>query len=177
MGMAVFGAEVFLAGCQQEPTVSALFTEADLALMDEIGETILPDSDRSPGAKAAGIGRFMETIVTDCYSESEQALFRSGLLDITQRSHRQYGKDSMNITEGQRFALLSALDKETRAAAANETPHAYTMIKQLTIWGYFTSETGQTKALRYDPNPGGFRGNVDYTPGDRAWVGPLSSID
>ena len=52
-----------------------------------------------------------------------------------------------------------------------------TMFKQLTIWGYFTSEIGQTKALRYNPIPGGFNGIVDYKPGDRAWVGPLCSID
>ena len=53
MGIAVFGSEVFLAGCQQTSKRYELFTDQDLILMDEIGETILPDSYRSPGGTAA----------------------------------------------------------------------------------------------------------------------------
>ena len=83
----------------------------------------------------------------------------------------------MTISDKERFALLNVIDKESKKEVGNAKPHFYTMFKQLTIWGYFTSEIGQTKALRYNPIPGGFNGIVDYKPGDRAWVGPLCSID
>lgn len=177
MGIAVFGSEVFLAGCQQTSKTNELFTDQDLILMDEIGETILPDSDRSPGAKAAEIGKFMKVIVTDCYSESEQSIFKYGLLEITKRANQKFNKDFLTISDNERFALLTVIDKESKKDVVTGKPHFYTMFKQLTIWGYFTSEIGQTKALRYNPIPGGFNGIVDYKPGDRAWVGPLCSID
>jgi len=43
-------------------------------------------------------------------------------------------------------------------------------LKQLTIWGYFTSEVGATKALRYNPIPGRYDACIDYKPGDKAWA-------
>jgi hypothetical protein len=44
------------------------------------------------------------------------------------------------------------------------------MVKQLTIWGYFTSEPGATKALRYVAVPGKYDGNFPYKKGDKAWA-------
>jgi hypothetical protein len=44
------------------------------------------------------------------------------------------------------------------------------MMKQLTVWGYFTSEAGATKALRYVPVPGRYEGCIPYTKGEKAWA-------
>jgi hypothetical protein len=176
LGGTIIGADTFLSGCTQ-PKNNTLFSEEDVLLMDEIGETILPDSDRSPGAKAAGVGKFMKTIVTDCYSAEDAAVFAGGLKKINATAKKSYGKEFTGISSQQRFDLLSAFDKEARQNEDGTTMHFYPMIKQLTIWAYFSSEVGQTKALRYNPVPGGFDGDTDYKPGDRAWVGPLCSID
>jgi hypothetical protein len=54
---------------------------------------------------------------------------------------------------------------------SEENPHFFTMIKQLTIWGYFSSEPGITKALRYNPIPGRYEGCVPYQDGEKAWSG------
>jgi hypothetical protein len=43
-------------------------------------------------------------------------------------------------------------------------------MKQLTLLGYFTSEPGATKALRYNPVPGKFEGCIPYKKGDKAWA-------
>ncbi|MGH2553929.1 MAG: gluconate 2-dehydrogenase subunit 3 family protein [Chitinophagaceae bacterium] len=48
--------------------------------------------------------------------------------------------------------------------------HYFTMMKHLTLWGYFTSETGCREALRYNPVPGRYEGCVPYNKGDRAWA-------
>ena len=45
------------------------FTTAQIALLDEIAETILP-ATRTPGAKAAKTGAFMALMVTDSFSSS-----------------------------------------------------------------------------------------------------------
>ncbi|MFM8449969.1 MAG: gluconate 2-dehydrogenase subunit 3 family protein, partial [Haliscomenobacter sp.] len=48
-------------------------------------------------------------------------------------------------------------------------PHFFRDLKSLTRWGYFTSEAGVTKALRYNPIPGSYKGCVPYEPGEIAW--------
>ena len=45
------------------------FTAADVALLDEIAETILPETS-TPGAKAAKTGAFMALMVTDVYTRA-----------------------------------------------------------------------------------------------------------
>ncbi len=48
------------------------FTAADIALLDEIAETILPETS-TPGAKAAKTGAFMALMVTDAYTDARPA--------------------------------------------------------------------------------------------------------
>ncbi len=68
-----------LAGCVREMSEAPPgpgFSEADVTLLDEVAETILPRTD-TPGAKDAGVGAFMKVFVTDCYTPEEQAIFHS----------------------------------------------------------------------------------------------------
>ena len=48
--------------------------------------------------------------------------------------------------------------------------HFFTMLNQLTVWGFFSSEPGATQALRYVPIPGRYEGCIPYKEGDGAWV-------
>ena len=49
-------------------------------------------------------------------------------------------------------------------------PHYFTLMKQLTLFSFFTSEVGATKALRYVSIPGRYDGDMPYQKGDRAWA-------
>ena len=56
-------------------------------------------------------------------------------------------------------------------AIANEAPNKYfPMMKHLAILGYFTSEVGATKALRYVESPGRYDPCVPYKPGETDWA-------
>jgi hypothetical protein len=55
-------------------------------------------------------------------------------------------------------------------AKEERTTHYFTMLKQLTILGYFNSEIGATQTLRYVAVPGRYDGEVPYKKGDRAWA-------
>lgn len=70
-----------------------------------------------------------------------------------------------------------ALDAENRTIAFKDqkafeaTPsHYYTMMKQLTLLGFFTSKTGMTETLRHVPVPGHYDGELAYKKGDKAWA-------
>lgn len=171
IGGTLVGAEAFFSGCtlNSEAQNADLFSDKEIQLLDEIGETILPQSDLSPGAKAANIGDFMRVIITDCYDPTEQEIFLTGITELQNRSNEAFGGDFLELSSAQRQRLLIALDEEVRNQQEDAPPHYFKMMKELTIWGYFTSEPGVTQALRYNPIPGRFEGCVDYQKGERAW--------
>lgn len=48
--------------------------------------------------------------------------------------------------------------------------HYFSMMKELTLLGFFTSEPGATKALRYAAVPGKYDPCMPYAKGDKAWA-------
>ena len=43
-------------------------------------------------------------------------------------------------------------------------------LKELTIWGFFTSREGGSQVLRYDPMPMYFDGNIPLKQNDSSWL-------
>lgn len=172
MGSAIVGSEVFLVGCSSRETRPENFSDDMLELLDEIGETILPATTSSPGAKASKIGEFMKVIVTECYSPEEQKAFFEGISIIRETTSKKYDTSFTKLTKEQKNELLLFFDNESRTASreGEDQVHFFTMLNQLTVWGFFSSEPGATQALRYVPIPGRYDGCIPYKGGDGAWV-------
>jgi hypothetical protein len=174
LGGTIIGSDLFLSGCKPDKKkVETVLTRDSLALINEISETILPQTS-TPGAKEANVGHFMIDFVNDCYSAPDRAIFIQGLAAIDKRSMKAYHDNFMQINEQQRLELLTNLDVEQKeyTKSKNETSpnHYFRMMKELTLLGYFTSEVGCTKALRYVPIPGKYIGCIPYKKGDKAWA-------
>lgn len=170
LGGSIIGSQFFLSGCVAPPKKRIwMVTDDDVPFLDEIGETILPNTDESPGAKAAYIGTFMKTIVNDCYSEDETLIFIDGLDKIEEKSMDGFGESFLSLSKEKKLNLLTQFDEEAKKHRSLEEPHFFTMLKELTLWGYFTSEVGATEALRYNPVPGRFEGCIPYN-GESAWI-------
>ena len=90
------------------------FTAADVAFLDEIAETILPETN-TPGAKAARTGAFMALMVTDAYTPRHQQIFRDGMRQMDEACQREYGASFIQARPEQRLALLQRLDAERQA--------------------------------------------------------------
>jgi hypothetical protein len=180
-GTMAIGAELFLSGCHAPEAKKRTepLTAAELALLDEIGETIIPTTD-SPGAKAAGVGPFMARTSKECYDDAAYTSFRRGLDEINAASRKKNGRSFMESTPSERTALLNDLDREqrsyTREKPSGEPPHYFRLMKELALVGYFTSEIGCTKALRYVESPGSYDGNLPYKKGDRAFYNPARRL-
>ncbi|RYY30363.1 MAG: gluconate 2-dehydrogenase subunit 3 family protein [Sphingobacteriaceae bacterium] len=174
LGGTVLGAEFFISGCKSGPEkAKELFGQEDIAFMNEVGETILPTTS-TPGAKAANVGKFMAVMVRDCYTPENQKVFTDGVTKLDDACKKKNGKKFMECDPKQRTAILIDLDKEQKdyqtSKKKEEPNHYFRMIKELTMLGYFTSEVGATKALRYLPVPGKYDGNYPYKKGDKAWA-------
>ena len=163
------------------------FSAADIALLDEIAETILPETS-TPGARAAKTGAFMALMVTSAYSERDRGVFRDGMSRLDDACKAATGGGFMAATPAQRLTLLEVLDREqktameergngrrSRAPAAAPAPdapaHYFRMMKELALLGYFTSEIGYTRAMRYIEAPGRYDPCVPHKPGDKSWAG------
>lgn len=170
LGGTIIGSGLFLSGCKAPSKENRfLIGEADLPLLDEIGESILPATAESPGAKAAQVGSFIQKMVNDCYGTGEAALLLDGLEQIDQKARSGYGKRFLGLDPEQRLEVLTPLDQLAREARGIGQPHFFGMLKELTLWGYFSSEVGATMALRYNPVPGRYEGCVPYN-GENAWA-------
>ncbi len=180
-GMALVGGSSLVSGCEQAQRGAAAarggagtFAARDIAFLDEVAETILPET-KTPGAKAAQVGPFMALMVTDTYSERDQAIFRDGMRKLDEACKAMHHAAFLDATPLQRLALLEQLDREQKAYMdaqhGDDTPaHYFRMMKELALLGYFTSEIGYTKAMRYAETPGRFDACEPYTPGDPAWA-------
>lgn len=170
-GSALIGGELFLTGCKNAPSIGgATFTADDIAFLDEVSETILPKT-KSPGAKAAETGKFMTVMVNDTYDEADQKTFHEGIKKLDEACEKQFKTSFMDATPQQRHDLLVALDKEAKDyGGEKKSKHYFTMMKQLTLLGFFTSKPGSTEALRHVAVPGKYDGCMPYKKGDRAWA-------
>ena len=177
-GGVVIGGEVFLSGCNNTDTTAATtttgaFSKDDIAFLDEVAETILPKTN-TPGAKDAEVGTFMTVMVNDCYTEADQKIFREGMKKLDEASNKLNNASFIKSTAEQRHALLVNLDKEAKdyqkSKKQDDPSHYFSMMKQLTLMGYFTSKPGATQALRYVAVPGKYEGCIPYKKGDKAWA-------
>jgi len=168
-GAALVGESVWLAAEAARRPSKSLFSTGEVALLDEIADTILPATS-TPGAKAAGVGPFIAVMVTDVYDARQQKIFRAGLATLERECRKQNGAAFMACTPAQRTALLERLDREQYEQRNSGTPHYFRMMKELTLLGYFTSEIGYTQAMRYTETPGRFDPCVPYAPGEKSWA-------
>jgi hypothetical protein len=123
-GITFVGGSSLLTACERARSSAAAdsaaaagvgeFTAADVALLDEIADTILPPT-RTPGAKAARTGPFMALMVTDSYHAPDQKVFRDGLRTLDAECRKDHGVAFMQATPAQRLALLERLDREQKA--------------------------------------------------------------
>lgn len=177
VGGTVIGAETFLTGCSGKPSSASsagLLTNDQIAFLDEVGETILPTTPSSPGARAAKVGEFMDIMVKDCYSPADQKILINGISTLDNVSKKKYSKSFLDIKPEERHRLLLEIDKEASAYKEIRKPedpetHYYPMMKQLTLLGYFSSEVGATKALEHVAVPGRYEACVPMQPGQKAW--------
>lgn len=191
-GGVVIGGEVFLSGCKSEDKTTGILSGKNISLLDEVAETIIPATN-TPGAKAAKVGEFMNVMVTDCYTKEQQDAFIKGLTSLEEACKKANSKSFAECTPEQRHDLLVSLEKEAKefnkTVQEKDKPrqdelkakdksydfvpsplHYYTMMKQLTLLGFFTSKTGMTETLRHVPVPGKYDGALPYVKGEKAWA-------
>jgi hypothetical protein len=122
--------------------LSARQNEAVVALT----ELIIPQTD-TPGAKAAGVNRFIDTVLVDARPADRERFLR-GLAWMDERSRALSGKDFLAATSTEQTALLTRLSNEGTPDAEDRIGvEFFQAIKAMTINGYYTTEIGLRQEL------------------------------
>lgn len=87
-------------------------TAGQSELVATIAEHIIPATD-TPGARAAGVHRFIDVILSDYYKEDERKRFLDGLAQLEARSERELGAPFMKSPAKRQLALLTTIDAES----------------------------------------------------------------
>ena len=132
--------------------------------------------------------KFIREGIENCIYKNFEVSLLEDFIDKVRSNNSQNNYNELegfNVTmpfKEEIIPYLDFLDKEAKEASAKaaeemkkdpkkEIPkHYFTMMKELTLTGFFTSEVGATKALRYVAVPGKFEGSVPYTKGEKAWA-------
>ena len=90
-------------------------TAEQLALATALVDHIIPRTD-TPGAKDAGVPRFLDDLLTDHYREPERNRVLAGLRGVDVRALRKHKKKFTATTRAQQIAILTEMDHEAYPA-------------------------------------------------------------
>lgn len=145
----------------------------DVDLVAAIAERIIPETD-TPGARGALVHRFIDLMLTDWYPAIERDHFTAELDRFRAEAIGQYQQEFIACTHEEQDHLLEVLEASELAMqeSANppELPGFFRMMKQLTLVGYYTSEAGATRELRYLAVPAKYDGCVSVDEIGRTWA-------
>jgi glucoside 3-dehydrogenase (cytochrome c) hitch-hiker subunit len=111
-------------------------------------DLIIPATD-TPGAKAALVNRYADLLYNEETQENQQEIIQA-LAWFDGRSLSLHNKPFVSLTEAEQTAVVKPLADPSIARPEDEAGvKALGLIKELTIFGYYTSKIGLDEELRY----------------------------
>lgn len=161
-------------------TLSAHQNDTVVAMIDQI----IPATD-TPGAKGALVNEFIDVILTEWATDGERKKFLDGLADVDKQSNALFSKDFAAAATEQQLSLLRSMDEAAAIARSREkeekeerTPFweaegrdtqmqddFFTVFKNMTLHGYYTSQIGFEQELKLRIIPGEQHGCQPVGPG------------
>jgi hypothetical protein len=140
------------AGLQRTGATPALkaLTAAQYATLDVLVDAIIPTDERSPGARDARVADYIDLLLSESDTEVGQQWF-DGLAAVDAEASARNGTPVAKLSAAQVEALLTAISANERAPQT-AAERFFVMTKRAAIQGYYTSEIGIHKDLRYKGN-------------------------
>jgi hypothetical protein len=133
------------------PATPSFFTPAELAMVDELSELIIPADEHSPGARAARVAAYIDSRLASAWDAQERVNWREGLQLINRLSQQSSGKPFMQASAEQRGAVLTAMAQNEKAPHRPEEVFFGTL-KSRVVNAYYSSEIGIKQELEYKGN-------------------------
>jgi hypothetical protein len=149
------GADVFSSGVKTPvPTITAtgtakthFFTPEEKDLVATVADLIIPTDQVSAGARTAGVQEWIDFVVANS-PDRVQKQWREGLATLDRLALESSGKKFQELTHENQAKLLEELAKH-EFAPTTPGERFFALAKEATVNGYYTSEIGLRKDLRY----------------------------
>jgi len=131
------------------------FTQDDLQIVDALAERVIPADAHSPGAQGAQVARWIDAMLAEAdpvYPEDAEIIesWRRGL-DAARAANRElHSGEILEGTPEQHDALLGRLSSEAQKDSAEGA--FLSLLKEWTVFAYYTSEIGIHRELGYQGN-------------------------
>ncbi|HPF47017.1 MAG: gluconate 2-dehydrogenase subunit 3 family protein [Alphaproteobacteria bacterium] len=147
-----------------------VLTKEQFDLVGDIADMIIPETD-TPGAKAVNVHFLIDELAANWMLADEKDRFLNDLTVLDERIKRLYGNNFSNLDENGKKAVLDQLGSEMLIAEdhIDSNKHIYQQLRELTIFGYYTSEVGATEELAFDPLPGDYHGCIPFSDVGKTW--------
>ncbi len=126
------------------------FSSQQVQTLAALSDLIVPDDEHSPGARAARVYEYVDTIVGESDSKMKQ-LWADGLAALDASAKAQYGTAFVECTAAQQVALLDKISRNEDHPVSVEEQF-FVAVKRATIDGYYTSVIGIHQDLEYQGN-------------------------
>ena len=124
-------------------------------LLTDIVSTIIPEGEK-PGAKSLGVPSFVQKMIADCFEKPAQDDFKTGLDNIEKMAQQTHNQAFSALTTLQKLDILRGVSISEVA----KQKEFFTLLKNLTVQGYTSSEYVLVNYYKYDMAPGHFYGCV-----------------
>lgn len=131
-----------------------VFSDQRRTIVESLCERVIPTTD-TPGARDAGVADFIEMMIGEYFTESEELAFLKDLSAVQQHSLREYQKPYAQADAEHQDAVLRLAEQRKLPGASDAF---FSTLKQLTVTGYYTSEIGMTVEREFLPVPGSYDG-------------------
>ena len=157
----------------QRIAVPGVLSEEQRAVAHCCADLIIPATD-TPSALQAGVGEFLDYVISVWYRADEREVFFAGLNEMLMDSQSTYGGDFLSLPESSQISMLKASEGRESGNdpfAFDDSEGGYfNKIKELTVTGYYTSEVGATIERKYVPMPGSYDGDYKFSEVGRLWA-------
>lgn len=161
------------------------------ALVADVADLVIP-STTTPGAGELGVGEFVILALAHGLSGTGAPMASGTITPALRPFVRRDGSlqyldwlehtlnaaangDFLRQDRDQRSKMLASLDSAAMARGADWSP--WVAIKGLILTGYYTTETGGSRELRYELVPGRFDPDLPIEPGHRAWSSDWTAVE
>lgn len=137
---------------QPDAAYSPQFFNADEFRIVEVLAAMIIPTDDAPGAKEAQVANYIDFVVFSA-AELEPMLQKKwidGMAFLERESQRQFSKSFREVDEGDRVKLLTDMSAPERDPKAQHEGFAFfSLVKDMTVEGFYTSKIGLIDVLDY----------------------------
>jgi hypothetical protein len=126
------------------------FSDAQYRTIDRLTDTVIPSDDQSPGAHAAGVRYYIDTVLHYADAGTQQK-WQSGLAAVDETARASFNKAFGECTIQEQEHIVAVMARNEKNPST-ELELFFGLLKHVTVEAYSVSQVGMTRYFGYRGN-------------------------